>query len=135
MQGLLFGNAVDRWLIGLEEPATEQDEIACTEALYEVAADFRLYGKEEHEHYDYQPETMQEAMPSTDYARGFSDGYEGFVPGVFANQKNKEYLAGHAEGSAKRMSEYRSTCNETFQTEGMVRGADCRVVKFNLGRT
>lgn len=74
-------------------------------------------------------------MDRIDYSRGFSDGYSGLYAPVIENRKNTQYLAGHAAGSARRMAEYRSTCRETFQTDGMTRGADCRVVKFHLGRT
>jgi hypothetical protein len=68
----------------------------------------------------------------TEYARGFSDGYEGVPSGPFQNKTNLDYLAGHAAGTKRRYSEHRSTCVDLPQTPNMIRSEDCRKVKgFN----
>lgn len=104
----LLANPIDDFFFALIEPPAEY-EAEVTAELWRIAPQFRTgTGEGDHEIYDYQPEST-EAMPKTDFARGYSDGYAGDKTGLFQHRRNKEYLAGHAAGSEKRLSEHRST--------------------------
>jgi hypothetical protein len=114
MQLALFGDAVDRFFLTLEEPP-EALEMVCTEELYAVAVKSRLNVADDHELYDYQP--PQEAMskprpPMIIKTMGYDDGYEGRFP----RERDPRYLEEHAWGRQQRASEHPDNTSIIFES-------------------
>jgi hypothetical protein len=120
MQGLLFGNAVDRFFLELENPS-EDDEAMCTEALYVAAAKVRCALHDD----VYEPETfavVEQAMavppPVRILTQGYTDGYEGRFP----QERDKRYLMEYALGREQKAAEHHWPGNFAFGTPNMDKG-------------
>jgi len=116
MQLALFGNAVDRFFLALEEPP-EELEMTVTEELYQVALKSRMLVDDDHETYDYQP--VQEAMskprpPMIIKTMGYDDGYAGRFP----RERDARYLEEYSWGREQRASEHVCTESIIFESPG-----------------
>jgi len=121
MQGLLFGDAVDRFFLELENPS-EEEEAMCTEALYVAAAKVRFDLHDD----VYEPEQFaaveQDAMavppPVRILTKGYDDGYHGRFPA----ERDKRYLMEYALGREQKAAEHHWPGNFAFGTPNMDKG-------------
>lgn len=104
----LLANPIDDFLFALIEPSEEYEAEVTTE-LWRIAPQFRTLAPDDHEIYDYVQERGRDAMPTTDYAQGLSDGYASDKSKLFQNKNNKSYLRGYTAGTEMRKAEHPCT--------------------------
>ena len=100
-----------------------------TAELWRIAPQFRTgTGEGDHEIYDYEQEMGRDAMPTTDYAQGLSDGCAGDKSKLFQNKNNKSYLRGHTAGTEMRKAEHHCT-EHMYIAEATNGGSGQRVIR------
>lgn len=123
----LLANPIDDFFFALIEPPEDREAEVTTE-LWRIAPQFRTLAPDDHEIYDYVQERGRDAMPTTDYAQGLSDGCAGDKSKLFQNKNNKSYLRGHTAGTEMRKAEHHCT-EHMYIAEATNGGSGQRVIR------